>query len=589
MTQELSAPKKKTPKIFYFILVLLPVVILLMLEFGLRAFNYGASYPLFIPVPQEQYADYLRPNPHILKRYFSDPTQAPQIAPESLLFKKAKGKNTIRIVVQGGSTAAGFPYGISGSLAVQIKQRFKRLYPNKEIEIVSTAMAAINSYMMLDFVEEIIAIEPDLVLIYAGHNEYLGILGVGSGFTSSAGHATNLLFLKLKDLRVVQLVQQLLSSFQMSENNALDSNSGPPENRSLMARAAKERNIAFDSDLYHAGIAQFRDNLKLILDQYREAKIPVFVSTLASNEKDQPPFSSEPGANNAADYFAKAKQFEMDGRYDEALAHYQLARDHDLLRFRAPSIFNQLIREQTDGDTVFLVDSEQHLRNKSSRGIIGDEMMLEHLHPNRTGYFLLADAFTNKIVQEHIIIEPIQAVNDELAFRDNPIGRVTNLLGEYTVKLLKADYPFVTEKQEVTLGPATSFDAKRALDLLNKRNWLEVHLAMLDHYYQQRDDAEAAKIAALISDSYVMMADIAATAGNLYMFIDQPMMALRYHKRALAVEPDNVAYLMDAVGSRIMTGNLKESLTILNKVISLDPDNHIAVQQRARLLQLMKQ
>ena len=41
-------------------------------------------------------------------------------------------------------------------------------------------MAAVTSYVLLDFADEIIAQQPDAVVIYTGHNEYLGIGGVGS-------------------------------------------------------------------------------------------------------------------------------------------------------------------------------------------------------------------------------------------------------------------------------------------------------------------------------------------------------------------------------------------------------------------------
>ena len=41
-------------------------------------------------------------------------------------------------------------------------------------------MSAVSSYTLLDFSDEIVDYQPDAILIYAGHNEYLGILGVGS-------------------------------------------------------------------------------------------------------------------------------------------------------------------------------------------------------------------------------------------------------------------------------------------------------------------------------------------------------------------------------------------------------------------------
>jgi len=46
-------------------------------------------------------------------------------------------------------------------------------------------MAAVTSYVLLDFADEIIAQRPDAIVIYTGHNEYLGIGGVGSSFASA--------------------------------------------------------------------------------------------------------------------------------------------------------------------------------------------------------------------------------------------------------------------------------------------------------------------------------------------------------------------------------------------------------------------
>ena len=87
---------------------------------------------------------------------------------------------TLRIIVQGGSTAAGWPYGFGASLAGMLQQRLQATLPRRNIEVITTAMTAVNSYTLMDFAEEIIAQQPDAVLIYAGHNEYLGVLGVGS-------------------------------------------------------------------------------------------------------------------------------------------------------------------------------------------------------------------------------------------------------------------------------------------------------------------------------------------------------------------------------------------------------------------------
>ena len=166
--------KKSTKKLhFYLILIILPFILLFLLELVLRLSSFGHEYPLFIERTATKNLQplYLQPNPKVINRYFADEKLAPKVSPDTVYFKKIKNKNSFRIFIQGGSTAAGFPYGRWSSLQGMLEQRFKRLYPNKEIEIINTAMAAVNSFTMLDFVDEIIEQQPDLVLIYAGHNE----------------------------------------------------------------------------------------------------------------------------------------------------------------------------------------------------------------------------------------------------------------------------------------------------------------------------------------------------------------------------------------------------------------------------------
>ena len=60
---------------------------------------------------------------------------------------------------------------------------------------------------------------------------------------------------------------------------------------------------------------------------------------------------------------------------------------------------NEIIKEKAQQENIFLVDYEANLSGKSPAGIIGKEFMLEHLHPNLQGYFILADSFYQSIMQ----------------------------------------------------------------------------------------------------------------------------------------------------------------------------------------------
>ncbi len=240
------------------ITLLSPIVLLLVSELGLRLFGFGGSYPLFVDA--EGMPDHLQANPQVIQRYFP---QAPDLGIDTIYFKKQKPLHSYRIAVQGGSTAAGFPYGRWGGLAGMLGDRLEASFPDREIEVISTAMAAVNSYTLLDFVDEIIDIDPDAVLIYAGHNEYLGIMGVGSALSPAKFRRATLLRLELRKLRIYQLLQMLISAAK-SFLVAADENAGT-DRATLMALAATSAQIPFGSDTYQQGVLQLEANFSLIL------------------------------------------------------------------------------------------------------------------------------------------------------------------------------------------------------------------------------------------------------------------------------------------------------------------------------------
>ena len=188
--------------------------------------------------------------------------------------------------MQGESSAAGFPYGRWASPAALLQQRLQRAYPDREIEVINTGMAAVTSYVLLDFADEIIAQQPDAVVVYTGHNEFLGIGGVGSSLASANSPALARAIAALRRLHLYRALERGLGS--------LGSGADPLAARegTLMSRVVAERSIPLGSPLYERGLEQFRGNLDRLLARYQAAGIPVFIGTLASNERDRAPFAS---------------------------------------------------------------------------------------------------------------------------------------------------------------------------------------------------------------------------------------------------------------------------------------------------------
>ena len=223
-------------------------------------------------------------NRDVAYRYFNQEVRVPTGLHDA--FRAEKDSTTMRIFVQGGSSAAGYPYYYGGSFSRMLEQRLQQGWPTRKVELVNVAMAAVNSYTILDQVDDILAQSPDAVLIYAGHNEFYGALGVGSSQSLGRNRHVVNLYLRLQSWRILQLIRNGLS--QAAQMLSRDQSSSS----TLMERMVRKQEIELDSDVYQAGMQQFRGNLRSILNRYKRHGIPVFIGTVASNERTHPPFQS---------------------------------------------------------------------------------------------------------------------------------------------------------------------------------------------------------------------------------------------------------------------------------------------------------
>src|SRR5690606_37921936 len=149
-----------------------------------------------------------------------------------------------------------------------LQHRLQQTFPARTIEVVNTAMDAVSSYTLLDLADEIIARQPDAVLVYAGHNEYYGALGVGS--TESLGRFRGLVaaYLRLRRFRTVQLLRDALAG--IAGRFASDDDGGG-DGGTLMAKMAGDQAIPYGSPAYRLGLRQFRANLSALLAKYERA------------------------------------------------------------------------------------------------------------------------------------------------------------------------------------------------------------------------------------------------------------------------------------------------------------------------------
>ena len=489
-------PTPLTParrRLFVAITLALPWLLLGALELGLRLGGYGGDWPLF--VAYDQRPGWSFPNPDVGRRWFPAGPFTP--TPERDFFRTAKDASTYRIVFQGESSAQGFPYEHGGAPSRMLAQRLQATFPQRHVEVVNTALTAVNSYTLLDQADEIVAQRPDAVLIYTGHNEFYGVFGAGSTRALGASRPLVRAWLALRKLRTVQLLEGVIGA------GAARASAGAAP-RTVMQLMAGDQRIPLGSRTYARGLAQFRANLADLLARYQRAGIPVLIGTVASNERDQPPLG---GNADAVAAWRRAGALNAAGDTARARLAYREAKERDDLRFRAPEGINAIIREEAARHGAAVVESQRALERAAPGGVVGATLMLEHLHPNLDGYFTIADAFYEAMRGRGMIGSWDHAVPAAAARRDVPVTTVDSLVGLLRADRLRSGWPFqppgVQRVPVVDTLQARTLEERAAQALvLGNVSWPDAMEALRAHYEQVGNPEQATRVALAMAHEF---------------------------------------------------------------------------------------
>jgi lysophospholipase L1-like esterase len=490
----IDASRKKTPKWFYVASVLLPVIFLAILEIFLRIIDYGNNYDQWVDVGEGKYVI----NSNIGKKYFSSGDFNPSASEDEFdIHKKA---NAFRIFVLGESSAEGFPYSPMGSFSRYIRRRLELVYSNTSIEVINLGMTAINSYTLLDLLPDVLDQKPDLILIYTGHNEYYGALGVGSIQSFGSSRTLIRFMLYLNDFRITQLVRNSLhwvSSLWSSGNNNKPSGT-------MMSNMAKDKYILLNSKLFDEGVEQFRENMTDILKSIKDKGVPVILGRLVSNLKDQKPFISvsTPGYQTADQVYEEAENEFKNNHFTKADSLFKLAKDLDALRFRAPKEINKLIDDLGLEFHDPVVPTDSIFDSASPGGIVGDNLMVDHLHPNVQGYQLMGKAFYDCMEKEGYLPKTENAEipfgeQDSLTRVNFIFTKLDSIMGNDGITILKANWPYVKKSKVMSdfqqndfvdlLQPKDLTDSIAMYKIEGIISWTDAHL-LAAATYLKRDE-----------------------------------------------------------------------------------------------------
>lgn len=599
--------------------ILFPFILLGGLELTLRLFHYGHDLRLFITAPDNN--DYYIFNPDASRRYFSNPGIATTGNRE--LFKKVKDPNTLRIFVLGESTTIGYPYFHNGSFHRWLQYRLMHTCPDKRLEIINLSLTGVNSYTIAGFAKELLPYQPDAVLIYTGHNEYYGCLGVGSTDRIAGNPFLIHGMLWLRDFRITQWMANMLQRLSPGQTATPGS-----EGKTRMELMVRDQEIPFGSERYERGIAQFKTNMDHTLRLLNEAQVPVFVSNVVSTEKDLFPFTSiTPDSTKFPGFMPlyKKGQVLLAGR-DTAAAqraflaadsifpahagcnyylanlllqqsdtlhakqYFDKARDLDALRFRAPSRLNLVILELCSRyKNTHLVDANAVFEANSEGHIIGNNLILEHVHPNLKGYALLSDAFYNALKQTGVIRV---TANVEMSFaallQTMPLTVIDSLSGAYKIARLKRSKPFVSTALTNDTTLITTTEEQLAYDIAFRHtSWAAAMEQLYHHYNQQGDLGKAGTIAAAFVQEHPTETAWYEETANYMGKENHPAAAIFYFQRAFALSPSfKVARMLFVL--HLQLDQTQEALPYLDYALQ-NNEQHLNLEPvKALLMQVMQ-
>lgn len=446
MTQAPSRPVSRLSRrrrlLFRFVAVLLGLLPFVILELVLMAGGWGEP-----DLSEDPFVGFTATRPlfelnEAAGRYEIAPSRQDWFYPDS--FVAEKPANGYRIFCIGDSTVAGRPFTIETAFSSWLKLFLEHHDPERAWEVVNCGGVSYATYRMAPIVDEVLGYAPDLLVLYAGHNEFLEdrtyahVKSLPEAITKPYAWAS-----RFRTFNVARRWYQ--ESF------------GPPVQSVMESRPILKEEV--DALLEHKGgmehyvrdpewrartIEHFGFNMARMLNHAERAGVPVIVMNPASNLRGVRPFKSEHragiteeekaafkeivraalGAAFQGDYqraaqlyeealqidaqhadtlYETARAYDVLAKFDVAYRYYVRAKDEDICPLRMLEPMHAILREVADHYETPFLDSRAAVKTVSKDGIPGNDGFLDHVHPNPAGHQFLAKLIIEKMAQLGIV------------------------------------------------------------------------------------------------------------------------------------------------------------------------------------------
>jgi tetratricopeptide (TPR) repeat protein len=345
-------------------------------------------------------------------------------------FPRDKSPRAVRVFCLGGSTTYGRPYDDTTSFAGWLREFLPVADPSHEWQVVNAGGISYASYRVALTMEELVRYQPDLFVVYTGHNEFL------EQRTYGALRDTPLPLRRLEEAASRTRIYSALERLQRK----LGETSGtidpardllPAEVDAVLDHTVGPESYTRDDQLREQILEHYRVSLVRMIALARQADADIIFVTPASNLRDFTPFKSQHAEGLNADRQEawlehmeqagtefRTQQFEraltaldqaaqiddrhailhfLRGRvllrlehYAEARQAFIRARDEDVCPLRAITPMRQIVLDVAARHQVPVVDFVALMDRNAQDGIPGFDWFLDHVHPKIEGHRQLA-------------------------------------------------------------------------------------------------------------------------------------------------------------------------------------------------------
>lgn len=358
-------------------------------------------------------------------------------APQGFAMPKPAG--TFRIVVLGGSTTYGRPYLHRTSFGAWMEKLIERYAGEGDVEVINAGGISYASYRVRRLMDELADYQPDLFVVYSGHNEFLEARTFAELRNEPEG---------LRRIRGLAHHSRLYSLLARSLGKVAGPGAGPTqlgdEITATLERIGGAELYHRDAKFREGVIRQYRHEVESMVRFCRERDIPLVLATLPVNLSGISPFKSEHAAGldgealsrwqsaydrglaaladnqpqqalgalaeaEALDagyaelHFRKGQAYAQLGDAQQAYQSFDRARQEDIVPLRAINEFNEALRAVADREQVALADVEKFYLRISPDGIPGNNLFADHVHPTIEGQQLVAWVILNAATTANLV------------------------------------------------------------------------------------------------------------------------------------------------------------------------------------------